>query len=88
MVAEWFADGFSSQHHLILQADVSRRGTNLDGKGARGDVPLAMTVILALQATRGLAGIVTQLIGIELHTDCLGLARLERHAGKALQFQR
>ena len=45
MVADVLGEGFAAKDDLLLETDVSRRGTHLDDVGPWLDVPLAVAVM-------------------------------------------
>ena len=72
-------DGVANERQLVLKTDVRGRCTNLNHKLARQDIPATFLTLMAIEA---------QLLGIELDSNGLALARLQRDAGKALKFLR
>ena len=78
MITQRFHHFITLQNYLLLEADVLRRGSNLQFIRSRSYVPL----------TIALMRIITKLISIELDAHSLGFTRIERDAGKALQLDR
>ena len=78
MITQRFHHFITRQNYLLLEADVLRRGPNLQFIHSWSYVPL----------TIALMRIITKLISIELDAYSLGFTRIERDAGKALQLDR
>ena len=78
MVPQRLDDMLAGQCDLVIKPDVSRRSSDLHFKCSRRDVPLTHAVV----------GIISELLGMELHADRPCLARLKRNAGKALELDR
>ena len=67
MISQRFNNGFPFQGDGLLQADICRRGTDLDDKQSGSDVPLTF-VLMTVEA---------ELLRIELSLHRLGLSWLE-----------